>query len=116
MPIETGPDLQATSSRFCEAMRWRDFVGAANLLLPTSRELFLQQFQDENLHVVESRVVSVALDESTTGASAEYVMEYYRLPSNRIKKWRWQQQWQLAPPPNATTRLWLIHNDPPAFP
>ena len=90
MPSSFGPDLKTTSNNFCEAMRWRDFIGAANFLEPTARDEFLQQFQDDNLFVVESRAVAVQVAASTESASADYLLEYYLLPSNQIKKWRWQ--------------------------
>jgi hypothetical protein len=116
MPVEMGPDLETTSSRFSEAMRWRDFAGAANFLEPGVRAVFLRQFQDDNLHVIESRIISVQLAENGESATADYLLEYYLLPSNRIKKWHWQQQWQLPGSKGMKSRYWMIQNDPPAFP
>lgn len=116
MPNRFGPDLQTTSGNFCEALRWRDFIGAANFLAPPLRENFLQQFQNDNLFVVDSRIVAVQLAASTESASADYQLEYYLMPSNQIKKWRWQQQWQLSDEKTAAVRLWQIQNAPPTFP
>ncbi len=59
MPNELAPDLESVSSRFCEALRWRDISSAANFLLKEHREPFRQQFSDEDLHVVESRIAAV---------------------------------------------------------
>ena len=116
MPIEVGPDLETTSSRFSEAMRWRDFVGAANFLEKGVRDTFLQQFRGDNLHVIESRIVAVRVGDTGENATAEYLLEYYLLPSNRIKKWHWQQEWLLPRSKGMTSRYWMIQNAPPAFP
>ena len=116
MPPELGPDLESVSSRYCEAMRWRDVSGAANFLLKEHRDSFRLQFADEDLHVVESRIVAVQLDEDGENASAEYLLEYYLLPSSRIRKWRWQQQWKMLRPELASTGIWQIQNTAPAFP
>jgi hypothetical protein len=116
MPGNFGPDLETTSASFCEAMRWRDFLGAANFLEPSVRETFLQQFQNENLFVVESRIIEVQVAASAESATADYLLEYYLLPSNQIKKWHWQQQWQLSEKKSTTARVWRIENAPPAFP
>ena len=116
MPGSVGPDLQTSSAKFCEAMRWRDTLGAANFLEGAARETFLAQFDDDNLHVVDSQVVAVLFDESAEGATVDYQLEYYLLPSSRIKKWRWQQRWQLASNKAAKISLWMIQNPPPAFP
>jgi hypothetical protein len=89
-PIDAGPGLPKTSQGFSESMRWQDFQGAALYLQPEVRDLFLERFkEDEDLHVVDSRILKVDLHASEGWAEAEYMMEYYRLPSSRVKKWRW---------------------------
>lgn len=115
--VNSGPGLPQTSSNFSESMRWSDFHTAAHFLQPHLRENFLQQFrEDKDLHVVDSRVVSVELSEGEDRAEAEYVMEYYRLPSSRVKKWSWQQQWVLIPGKMTKPDVWLIENAPPELP
>lgn len=115
--INAGPGLPQTSSDFSESMRWSDFRTAAHYLQPHLREHFLQQFRDDaDLHVVDSRILSVELNDFEDRAEAEYVMEYYRLPSSRVKKWSWQQQWVLIPGKMANPDVWLIENAPPELP
>ncbi|HEY5674745.1 MAG TPA: hypothetical protein VIR78_13625 [Malonomonas sp.] len=116
LPRNYGPELEKSSDTFSEAMRWRDYVGAAYFLEPAARGTFLQQFQNDDLFIVDSRVVELQLAESADSATAEYLLEYYLLPSNRIKKWHWQQQWQLPEKNADSDRLWRIKNAPPAFP
>ena len=115
--VANSPGLPQTSANFSESMRWSDFRTAAEYLQPQLRENFLQQFrEDADLHVVDSRMTRVELDESEDRADAEYVMEYYRLPSSRVKKWSWQQQWVLIPGKLAKPDIWLIDNPPPELP
>ena len=115
--VANSPGLPQTSSHFSESMRWSDFRTAAQYLQPQLRESFLEQFrEDADLHVVDSRMTSVELNEAENRAEAEYVMEYYRLPSSRVKKWFWQQQWILIPGEMTKPDIWLIGNAPPELP
>lgn len=116
-PMDTGPGLPAISSQFSEAMRWQDYLGAGNYLQTDIRSAFLDQFeQDEDLHVIESRIVSVELNAETGMVEADYRLEYYRLPSMRVKKWQWSQQWQLQSQKGLKSGIWLITNPPPPLP
>ncbi len=116
MPANFGPDLEQSSSNFSEAMRWRDYVGAAYFLEVAARDNFLQQFQNDNLFVGDSRITGMTLEESLDSATADYLLEYYLLPSNQIRKWHWRQQWQLPEKKTASASFWRIVNPPPTFP
>jgi hypothetical protein len=58
----------------------------------------------------------VDLHKNEGWADAEYVLEYYRLPSTRIKKWCWEQRWRLIKEKMTKPGVWLIENIPPALP
>lgn len=116
-PADVGIGLPTTSSGFCESMRWSDFQSAAVYLVPEVRENFLEQFrEDEDLKIVSSRVIKVDVGEDEGFAGVLYQMEYYRLPSNSIKKWRWEQRWVLVRENMTKPGVWLIENAPPALP
>ena len=116
-PAAVGPGLPKTSQGFSESMRWRDYQSAALYLQPHVRTAFLDQFkEDEDLHVVESRMQKIDLHENEGWAEAEYVMEYFRLPSNRVKKWRWTQRWVLIQEKVTKPGVWLIETAPPQLP
>ena len=116
-PIDTGPGLAVIGEQFSEAMRWQDYIGAANFLQQDVRTAFLAQFeQDEDLHVVESRIVSVEFNTDDGTATADYRLQFYRLPSMRVKKWQWSQRWQLSRQKMLETNSWQIVNSPPALP
>lgn len=116
-PLETGPGLTDLSSNFSEAMRWKDYIGAANHLQPDLRKEFLDHFQkDEDLQAVGSKIVSVELDPSIEKALVDYQLEYYRLPSMKVKKWLWQQQWQRQEQKGLKAGIWRIVELPASLP
>ena len=115
--VDIGPGLDKISQGFSESMRWRDYPTAADYVHLDVREAFLEQFtEDEDLHVVDSRILSIDMQQHGGRADAVYVMEYYRLPSSQIKKWRWEQQWRLIQEKLTKPGVWLIENEPPKLP
>ncbi len=102
---------------FSESMRWSDFHGAAAYMTPSVRAAFLEQFQeDDDLHVVDSSVSNIDMGQDPKAVDANYVMEYYRLPSSQIKKWRWKQHWRVVQDKEGKSEAWLIDNKPPPLP
>lgn len=112
--IDPAEDLGTRSDTFSEAMRWKDFEGAARYLTADAKEEFLEQFtEDDKLHIVDSIIKKLEISDELDSADAEYVMEYYRLPSSRVKKWSWTQQWTLI---EKEEKTWQIENAPPQLP
>ena len=113
---DPGPGLPTLLRQFPEAMRWKDFHGAASYLQPAAQEIFSEQFnEDDDLFIVGSRIIKVDLHEKEGWAEAEYEMEYYRLPSTRVKKWQWTQRWSQSEN-IMKPGVWLIENAPPVLP
>ena len=116
-PLDTGPGPDVLAARFAEAMRWQDFVGASAFVQADVRDEFRQQFtRDDDLKIVESRVERIKLAPETKLVEVDYRMQYYRLPSMRVKKWQWNQQWQLQQEKAMMSGVWLITNAPPEGP
>ncbi|MEA3544378.1 MAG: hypothetical protein U9R69_04050 [Thermodesulfobacteriota bacterium] len=114
--VDVGPGLDKISQGFSESMRWSDYPNAATYVLRDVRGAFLKQFtEDEKLHIVDSRILSVNLNQPGV-ADVVYILEYYRLPSSRVKKWRWEQRWRLIQEKLTKPGVWLIENEPPALP
>lgn len=108
--------VEPLTARFTEAMRWQDYPGAARFLAAEHREPFLTQFQnDHDLHVVDSQVLSLDYDDQSENVAATFVLDYYRLPSTRIQRWSWTQQWQHQPGGFTQKGNWLIINPAPHF-
>ncbi len=114
---DSGIGLPKTSEGFGESMRWKDFQTASIYMKADVRDRFLEQFvEDEDLFIVESRVVKVDLHEEEGRADVVYQMQYYRLPSSAIKKWNWTQHWTLERGKATKPGVWLIENEPPQLP
>lgn len=112
--LDAGPNLADAGDRFSEAMRWRDFRGAGVYLQEDVRSVFLERFpEDDDFHIVESRIAGIEVDGKTETTVLNYRLEYYRLPSMRVKKWRWDQQWRLHSSEGMKSNVWLIENPPP---
>ncbi len=119
--LDLGPGLEKTSIKFRESMRWKDFPGAAQHLHPDVRKAFLTEFPlDEDLRIVDSLILAIrpdaVLEDQPKTAQVEYQFEYYRLPSTRVKKWHWLQDWELIPQEAPTPAIWMIRNPPPPRP
>jgi len=117
MNIGGAPPLEEVTDGFSESMRWNDFSTAASYIDLDVRDDFLDKFvEDDDLHIVESRVSKIDIAPDGKHAKAVYQLEYYHLPSNRIKKWRWKQQWKMADDESTNPGIWMIENDPPDLP
>jgi hypothetical protein len=110
-------NLPQTAERFTEAMRWKDWYGAAMYVAAQQRPAFLEQFkEDPDLFVVDSQVRNIHPGSIDGDAEVVYQLEYYRLPSSRVERWTWVQQWQKQPGRFAAEAVWLISNPPPLLP
>jgi hypothetical protein len=116
--VDQGPGVDESTYHFTEAMRWRDYAAAARFVEPQAQPEFSACFprDDEDLRIVESRLETLNVKEDQQSAEADYVLEYYRLPSSRVKKWRWTQHWRLRREKPDKPGVWLIVNAPPPLP
>lgn len=108
--------IQPLAARFSEAMRWQDYTGAVGFLAAEHRAAFLEQFLDSpDLHVVDSQVLGLIYDDQQQQVTATYALDYYLLPSTRIQRWQWRQQWQRQISPSGRKSSWLITNPAPSL-
>ena len=114
--MDVGPGIDKISRGFSESMRWSDFSAAARYVHTDVRGDFLEQFtDDEDLRIVDSSYQR--FDASQDGkVRSVYVLEYYRLPSGSVHKWRWSQEWELMEGKMTEGGVWLIKNKPPVLP
>ena len=109
--------LPQITDRFAEAMRWKDWHGAARFVEPEQRDAFLEQFkEDPDLHVVDSHIRNIQPGAEEGIAEVVYLLKYYRLPSTRIDEWIWTQQWRQQSSRFYEEGVWLISNPPPPLP
>ncbi len=110
-------NLPQIGDRFSEAMRWKDWYGAARFVEAEQRTAFLEQFkEDPDLFVVDSQIQNIQSGATDGIAEILYQLEYYRLPSSRIERWSWTQEWQKQPGRFTAETVWLISNPPPPLP
>lgn len=102
---------------FLQRLRWQDYSGAANYFSAEQRPSFLTEFLDQkDLHITDVR--SVGLDSSDEGLAAKQTvdLEYYALPSLRVRDFRFTLDWSYICEKNNQTGDWKIVNPFPAFP
>lgn len=110
-------NLSQIAERFSEAMRWKDWYGAARYVEAEQRPAFLEQFkEDPDLFVVDSQIQNIHPGVTDDGVEVVYLLEYYRLPSSRIDRWIWKQEWRRQPSGFGKEAVWLISDPPPPLP
>ena len=115
-PLDPASDLMDDAKHFRDAMRWQDYVGAGRHMRDDVRPQLMEMFQEnDDLRIVDSAIYRVDLAPEGGSAEIEYHMQYYRLPSMRVEKWNWLQQWQLQPGKGMNKGMWLIVNSPPTL-
>jgi hypothetical protein len=92
-PTGTTEELTPAGRDFLQRLRWKDYQGASAYLLPEHRQEFLGHFtEQEKLHITDVQLERV--DSTIPGQAVVWgVLEYYRLPSLTVKKFRFQLDW-----------------------
>jgi hypothetical protein len=115
--IDLGPGYERMSKDFLQAMRWKDFQGAAEYLDEGVRAQFLESFdKSEDLNIVEAEYRYSRLDKKNGTAASELILKYYLLPSTRVQDWAWKIDWTLIPVDTKQRGSWQVQGAPPAFP
>ena len=115
--VDLGPGYQRISKNFLQAMRWKDFQGAAAYLSMDNRPKLLADFDGlKDLNIVDAEYQYSDMDKKTGTARSELKLTYYLLPSVRVKEWRWKQDWVLIPVDSKQRGTWQLLGTPPTFP
>lgn len=115
--VDLGPGYEKMSGDFLQAMRWKDFQGAAAYLKDSERHKLLENFEGlKDLHIVGAEYHYSRLNKKMGTAESEMVLSYYLLPSTRVKDWVWKIDWVLIPVDTKQRGTWLIQGAPPNFP
>lgn len=115
-PVGTVEDLASGGRDFLQRVRWKDYQGASAYLLPELRQGFVGRLAaEEQLHVTDVRLEPV--ENSSPGqASTWAVMEYYRLPSLSVRKFRFQLDWTYVGGGPLQPGSWLLSAPFPTIP
>lgn len=115
--IQPGKEFTLTSRDFAQRLRWMDVSGTARHMLPEYAEEYRQRFMGrEDLHLVDVRFETIEFLEDGRRAEAQVVLEYYLLPSLKVKKFRFTQQWAYLGEDRYHPGIWTITSPFPPFP
>jgi hypothetical protein len=115
-PSGTTEELTPAGRDFLQRLRWKDYQGAAAYLLPEHRQAFLGHFAvQDQLYITEVQLEQV--ESSAPGQGVTWgVLEYYRLPSVSVRKFRFQLDWTYVGGGRLQVGSWLISTPFPAIP
>lgn len=115
--IDLGPGYAKTSNEFLRVLRWQEYAAATIFLREDNRQEFIDRFEAlEDVHFVDAVYRRTELNVKEGTASAELVIDYYQLPSTRVRQWHWQLDWVLLPADTRQIGTWQLLSKPPAFP
>ena len=115
--VDLGPGYHSMSKNFLQAMRWKDFQGAAAYLSADNRQKLLDSFErKKDLQVVDADYRYSRIDKKSGTAQSELILTYYLLPSTRVQDWVWKQDWVLIPVDSKQRGTWQLQGTPPTFP
>jgi len=115
--IDLGPGYAKTSNEFLRVLRWQEYAAAAAFVREDIRQEFIDHFEAlEDVHFVDAVYRRTELNVKEGTASVELMIDYYRLPSTRVRQWSWQLDWVLLPADTRQAGTWQLHSKPPAFP
>lgn len=112
-----GETMLESRDDFIQRLRWQDCNGAGRYLAAEHKEAFLERCQaDEDLHFVGVQPQSVALSDDQRQADTVTLLEYYRLPSVVVKKYRLRQEWAYRQGEGMKQGFWQIVDPFPELP
>lgn len=115
--VDLGPGYKIMSKNFLQALRWKDFQGAAIYMKPEHRQALLDSFKDsKDLHIVGAEYEYSRLNKKLGTAKSKLILEYYLLPSTRVQEWAWEIEWILIPADTKQRGAWQVQSASPAFP
>lgn len=102
---------------FIQRLRWQDCNGVGRHLAPKQKEVFLEScLADEDLRFVSVQPQSVELSDDKRKADTVTVLEYYRLPSVVVKKYRLRQEWFYRQGEGMKQGVWQVVSPFPELP
>jgi hypothetical protein len=117
LAIQPGHTLHDAQDDFVQRLRWQDCNGAARYLAPEVQSAFLESCQaDDDLRFVLAEPESVELSDDQRQADTVTLLEYYRLPSVVVKKYRLRQQWSYRQGTGMKQGAWQVTSPFPKLP
>ena len=112
-----GETMLEARDDFAQRLRWQDCNGAGRYLAPEHKEAFLENCHaNEDLRFVGVQPQSVNLSDDQGKADTVTLLEYYRLPSVVVKKYRLRQEWVYQQSEVMKEGVWQIVSPFPELP
>lgn len=117
-PMQSPAKLADKSQEiFMDAMRWKNFEAAANLMLLEHRKDFKKAFRAvKDITIVDIKLVDVQASDEDRRFETTVEMEYYLLPSVTLKTFSFDQTWLYFDGEDPTQQGFLITTPFPEFP
>ena len=115
--VRPGESLLDARDDFAQRLRWQDCSGAGRYLAPEQKAAFLESCQtDQDLRFVGVESQSVDLSDDQRRADTVTQLEYYRLPSVVVKKYRLRQEWSYRESEGMKQGVWEVTSPFPELP
>jgi len=116
--IDLGLGYQKTSQHFLQAMRWKDYRGAAVHFKEKEEGLRLLEYFEaaRDLNIVEAEYLYSHYNKADQTATSKLLLKYYLLPSTRIREWSWEMKWELLAADAKQPGTWQILEAPVDYP
>lgn len=102
---------------YLRSLRWRDYSATAAFFVEEERATFLARSDELNaLQMVDGRLESHSLADDRRHAETVIVLEYYRLPSAKVRQVTLRQQWEYRQEGNVAPGAWFVVTPLAAFP
>lgn len=117
-PMQSPAKLADKSQEiFMDAMRWKNFEAASNLMLLEHRKDFKKTFRAvKDITIVDVKLVDVQASDEDRRFETTVEMEYYLLPSVTLKTFSFDQTWLYFDGEDPTQQGFLITTPFPEFP
>ena len=117
MVVPPGETFLTARADFTQRLRWHDYPGAGRYLEPQHQSAFLEAYRgDEDLRFVAVQPQSVDFSEDNRRAETVTLVEYYRLPSVVVRKYRLRQEWRYRQGEGMKQGVWQITSSFPELP
>jgi len=103
---------------FMKRLRWKDYNGAAKYFTEGGSEPFLEQLRqtEKDLNITDVRLDSAEFHAPDQTMASWLVVDYFLLPSNSLKSFRFELQWHYREGGEKLLGTWRITSHFPPFP
>ena len=108
-------EFERNSKDYSKMLRWQEFERAVDVYVdPALRDDYRKRIAAaRDVKVVDYRVNNVTCDPENRKAEVRLELDYYIMPSNRIKTLTYKQEWAYRE--ISASKSWMLKSGLPAF-